>query len=115
MAGIQAARRTSLFQLHADAFRAVKQTLQMKARERIIRVHPDQRGKSRHGREIARLELGESLRILKGGRCRKSLGFLRFVGTKRLAPAAQEQIAHRPSLEIGCGISDGGTDADPGT
>src|ERR1700676_1077503 len=108
---MSASPSTDLFQLHADAFAAVEQPLQVKAGQRVAGVQPDQRGERRHRPRVAGLQLGESLGILpdRGPLERRRPQWL--VGPKRLAAPAQQQIADRPALEIRRAFGDAGADA----
>jgi hypothetical protein len=57
-------------EFHPNALAAIEQPPQMKAGQRIFRMHANQRGECRHGALIARIELGKGFRIFTGcGRC----------------------------------------------
>ena len=85
----------------------------MIAGERIIGVHANQRGESRHGGGAILLELGKGCHILRRDRrieLRRQQGLM---GAQRLVTSAQDKIAYRPPTEFPCPARDTIADANP--
>ena len=100
--------------LHANALAAIEQPPQMKAGQRVIRMLPDKGCEGRHRRDVVGLQFGEGFGILL---CRRRLEYSRrqwLVGTKRLTPPAQNEIADRPPAEIIRPIGHSRADANAG-
>src|SRR6478672_4320717 len=86
----------------------------MKSGQRVVGVQADQRRKGWHRRSVASLELGERFSISCGGG-RLERGVLqRFERAKRLATAAEQDIADWPSLKITGAIGRRGANANAG-
>src|SRR5215468_1319779 len=85
----------------------------MKAYELVVAARAEQRRKSRHGGRIYGFKLGKGVEI--GLRVRSLEGFPRerLKRPQWLAAAAQEEIAHRSSCEIGDAARQALADADP--
>src|SRR5947209_16038393 len=86
----------------------------MKSGQRVVGVQADQRREGWHRRGIASLELGERVAILRvGGRV--EVGVLQwFERAKRLATAAQQDIADRSPLKTASAVGSRGADANAG-
>lgn len=85
----------------------------MIAGERIIRVHANQRGESRHGRGAILLELGKGCHILRRVRRIDCATDKRSWAAQRLAASTQDKIANRPPAEFPCPARYTVADANP--
>src|SRR4051794_33852245 len=96
------------------AFSTIEQSLQMKSGQRVVGVQADQRREGWHRRGVASLELGERVAILRvGGRLEPGV-LQRFERAKRLATAAQQDIADWAPLKIAGAVGRRGAHANAG-